>query len=158
MATLAPDRLLEPQPGSLLEEAFEASERGCESLAAFVTRCMTNDDSPTQMPRCLLEASDMQGPKLVALSSVRRIVGVGPKTEITEDHDAFYGNIERIEKDVAEGLQPAPFIIKQRDDGWYYLLDGNHTKMALQRHNFSHWWAIVLESRATCQFEEQNSP
>lgn len=147
MSTVAEKSLLEPQPGSLINEAFQAAQGigTYESLGAFVTYCMNNGDPSATPPRCLARVP-LLGPELVKLSSVRRIVGVGPKTEITEDHDSFYNNVERIEHNICNGCQPAPFIIERRDDGWYYLLDGNHTKMALQRHGFSEWWAIILGS------------
>jgi len=147
--------ILEPAPGSLIEEAFQAA-RGTgshESLGAFVAHCMSNGDPAPSLPRCVLEASVLLGPELVDLSEVRRIVGVGPRTEITEDHDAFYGNVERIEENMRHGCQPAPFIAQRRDDDWYYLLDGNHTKMALKRLGIPQWWTIILETSVSCEAE-----
>jgi hypothetical protein len=148
------DRLLTPQPGSLIEEAFQAADGTGrhESLEAFAAHCMTNGDLSGGAPGCLAKVA-AEGPQLIALSSVRRIVGVGPKTPITEDYDAFYGNIERIQQNIAQGLQPAPFIAEPRGDGWLYLLDGNHTKMALKRHDIARWWAIILKPLAACELE-----
>lgn len=144
--------LLVPQPGSLIAEAFEAADGSGrhESLERFVAHCMANGSFSGDMPRCLRGAT-LQGPELIALESVRRIVGVGPRTEISEDHDAFYGNVERIEERVANGHQPAPFILELRDDGWRYLLDGNHTKMALKRLGITRWWGITLMPDASCE-------
>jgi hypothetical protein len=151
----SPDDLIKPRPGSLVAEAFEAvsgSEK-YETLAAFAAHCMTNGDLSGRRPRCLRKAT-LHGPELVDLSSIRRTVGVGPKTEITEDHDLFYANVERIEERLIRGHQPAPFIIERRDDGWHYLLDGNHTKMALKRRGVPYWWAIKLEATVSCELED----
>lgn len=140
------NNLLEPLPDSLVAEAFRAANGSGvhESLGTFVTYCMNNGEAGSP-PRCILDAATLRGPELLELDGVRRIVGVGPKTEITEDHEAFYANVERIAEGINLGQMPAPFVVERRDDGWYYLLDGNHTKMALQRHKLTKWWAIIVE-------------
>lgn len=138
------ENLLEVQPGSLLEKAFEAEGLGPDALADFASECMANGERPTSLPECLHKGT-LIGPTVVLLSDVRRTVGVGPKTEIAEDTDTFYANVERIEERISAGFQPPPFIAQRRTDGWLYLLDGNHTKMALQRLKVPKWWTITLE-------------
>lgn len=135
-----------PLQGTLVAEAFEAIEgRGAhKSLGEFAAYCMTNGADGMKVPRCLKD-SIIEGPELVALNSVRRIVGVGPKTEITEDSNSFYSNIAHIESRIEQGIMPAPFIMQKRNDGWDYLLDGNHSKMALARQGYSHWWSLSVK-------------
>jgi hypothetical protein len=122
------NRLLEWQIGFL-------ATRGCNELLA---ETLTRD-----------KTIRLEGPELIRLDRIYRIIGMGPKTPLDEEACDFRANVERCKEEIASGNYPGPLLATPtREPGArpFSLIDGNHTKQALKESGFNSWWVTIARA------------
>ena len=129
---------------SLVKEALSAYESGqlLEWQIGFLNSQGNNSGLANNLARL---RPDLEKPRSTSLDEVHRIIGPGPRALMYEEPGDFYSNVERCEKSIASGNYPAPLLAAKGGEGWTFILDGNHTKMALEQLGFESWWVIITE-------------